>query len=133
MLHPSAKMRSMSLSALVVVLLMFVQNGCVVDARVVHRRSPSAHPPSTTGDANAPSQADLDDDRLLPDSLPPAKPRAVDDPEIVEAATVRTWVMHHPSSTLSSSSYISLHSPPLLPNPLAFVSLCSGPSTTFAA
>jgi hypothetical protein len=63
------------------------------DARVIHRRggarpsSPDAFA-SAAAAAAAKAQQDREDDKLLPEALPSPSPRAVDDPEIVEAANV---------------------------------------------
>jgi hypothetical protein len=62
------------------------------DARVIHRggarpSSPDAFA-SAAAAAAAKAQQDREDDKLLPEALPSPSPRAVDDPEIVEAANV---------------------------------------------
>lgn len=80
------------------------------DARIIHRRgargpsSPDAFA-SAAAAAAAKALQDREDDKLLPEALPSPSPRAVDDPEIVEAAN---WAINHLRGMSDSGIYESL-------------------------
>jgi hypothetical protein len=78
------------------------------EARIIPRRRDAPARPSPAAAAAA---AAADDDALLPDSLPPPTPRRVDDPEIVEAATVRERESRAAFAALVPPGFVGVPSP----------------------